>query len=159
MPTGFYSLREKSNNYKKSTRYSNQALQWLTYLNHEKGKFIKHAENSIHGEVRIENFIVDGFEENTNTVYEFYGCYFHGHNCNSKYDSKKWQKTLKRENDLKMLGYNVVSMTSCRWQQQEASKIWYTFKEISCTYTDILTAIIENKIFGIVKCDLHVPQN
>ena len=158
MPTGFYSLREKSNNYKKSTRYSNQALQWLTYLNHEKGKFIKHAENSIHGEVRIENFIVDGFEKNTNTVYEFYGCYFHGHNCNSKYNSKKWEKTLKRENDLKMLGYNVVSITSCQWQKHEASSIWYTFKEISCTYTDILTAIMQNKIFGIVKCDLHVPK-
>ena len=159
MPTGFYSLREKSNNFRKATRYSKQAIQWLTYLNNEKGIFIKHSENSIHGEVRIENYIVDGFEEETATIYEFYGCFYHGHECNPKFDPRKWKKTIEREDDLKSLGYNVISITSCEWSKHEASNVWYSFKELPCTYTDILQAIIEDRIFGIVKCSLHVPSN
>ena len=157
MPTGFYSLREKSNNFKKSMRYSKQAIQWLDHLNKERGVFITHSENSIHGEVRIENYLVDGFEEDTSTIFEFYGCYYHGHDCNPKYNHSKWKKTLKREEDLRSLGYNVVSITSCEWEQYEASKIWYSFKELECTFKDILQAITDNKIFGIVKCSLHVP--
>ena len=158
MPTGFYSLREKRNNFKKSTRYSNQAIQWLSFLNQQKGIFIRHAENSIHGEVRIENYLVDGYEESCKTIYEFYGCYYHGHDCNNKFDAKKWAKTIKREENLKALGYKVVSITSCEWMKNEASKIWYSFSQLPCYYTDILQGIIDGEIFGLVKCSLHVPQ-
>lgn len=159
MPTGIYSLREKTNNFKKATRYSKQGIQWLSYLNQERGRFIQHAENSIHGEVRIENYIVDGFEEDSNTIFEFYGCYFHGHFCSPKYDIRKWEETMRREEDLRGLGYKLVSITSCQWIENKASKIWYSFKELSCSYTDILQSIMNDKIFGIVKCSLHVPEN
>ena len=48
--------------------------------------FIRHAENHVHGEKRIQNYSVDGYCEETNTVCEFLGCPFHGH-C--KYDDPK----------------------------------------------------------------------
>ena len=65
MPTGYYTLREKKNN-------------WLDYFCNEN---IVHAENSIYGEMRIENYSVDGFDATTNTIYEYYGCFHHGHSC------------------------------------------------------------------------------
>ena len=96
MPTGFYTLREKKQNYKKQTRYSKQSIQWLEYLMREKGWSIRHAQNSPHGEKRIGNYSVDGFSESLNTVFEFYGCYHHGH-CGDNHDAEKWGKNQWKE--------------------------------------------------------------
>ena len=57
MCTGYYVLREKKDNFIKQTRYSKESIQWLDYVD----KNIRHAENSIHGEKRIENFSINGF--------------------------------------------------------------------------------------------------
>ena len=56
---------------------------------------IRHAENG--GEVRIDNFVVNGYDESTKTVYEYYGCYWHQHFCRSEYDTKTWNRTEERE--------------------------------------------------------------
>ena len=37
--------------------------------------FIRHAHNG--GEVRVAGHLVDGYDESTNTVYEFHGCLWH----------------------------------------------------------------------------------
>ena len=37
MPTGYYSLREKSNNFAKEARYSDEAIQWLEYMSKSTG--------------------------------------------------------------------------------------------------------------------------
>ena len=79
MPTGPYTLREKANDFKRTIDYSKQSIQWLKYVMKIENIHIRHAENSPHGEKRIENFFVDGFCSENNTVYEFLGCYLHGH--------------------------------------------------------------------------------
>lgn len=68
------------------------------------------------------NITVDGFDPNTNTVYEFYGDYWHGNPkkfnptlINTRTPKKKtfgqlYQDTLNREEQLRVLGYNVVSI-------------------------------------------------
>ena len=56
---------------------------------------IRHAENG--GENRIDNYLVDGFDEENNTVYEFHGCFWHGHACGTNYNEEKWNATLERE--------------------------------------------------------------
>ena len=61
MPTGWYRLREKTNDFKNSTKYSKQAIQWLEYVMKNENVKIRHAENSPHGEKRIENFSVDDY--------------------------------------------------------------------------------------------------
>ena len=48
---------------------------------------ICHAENS--GGYRIDNFLVDGFDEENNTVYEFHGCFWHGNACGTNYNEEK----------------------------------------------------------------------
>ena len=58
------------------------AINWLQWIEQERGIKIRHAENHPHGEKRIENSYVDGYCEGV--IFEFLGCYFHGHDCNPK---------------------------------------------------------------------------
>ena len=119
MPTCYYTLREKKNNFTKHIRYSSESIQWLEHICNEN---IVHAENSTHGEMRIENYSVRGFDATTNTIYEYYGCFHHGHSCTENHDDKKWQKTTQRKGELRRLGYNIVSTNE--WLATEESKIW-----------------------------------
>ena len=68
----------------------------------------------------IDNYIVDGFDPITNTVYEFYGDYWHG-NPNKKYNSdinmksktlfsELYQNTINRERYLISKGFNIISI-------------------------------------------------
>ena len=59
------------------------------------------------------------------------------------------------------LGYNVVSITSCEWFKQSESKKWYSLarEPTVTTMNDILNDVRNDKIFGFVECDIHVPSN
>jgi hypothetical protein len=56
--------------------------------------------------------VVDGFDSSNNTIYEFNGCYFHGHNCelnphefNEKCNlpmSELYRRTLERQRFLEV---------------------------------------------------------
>ena len=56
--------------------HSKKSIQWLEYLTKSESRNIKHARNG--QEVKVGEFYVDGMEQETNRVYQFYGCYFHG---------------------------------------------------------------------------------
>ena len=47
--------------------------------------------------------------------YEYYECYHHGH-CGEYYNEGKWMKTVSREDEIKSLGYKVISITNCEWK-------------------------------------------
>ena len=95
MPTGWYTVQNEADGYKKHERYSDQSIKWLDHLMKTKNIHIQHAENG--GEHRIGNYIVDGYDEENNTFYEFHGCFWHGHSCHANYDEEKWSKTLERD--------------------------------------------------------------
>lgn len=85
---------------------------------------IVHARNG--GEKKIQDghttHFVDGFDEQTNTVYEFQGCFFHGciacfpnRTIKYPYHMNKNMKTIREETRQKIerlsqLGFNVVEM-------------------------------------------------
>ena len=47
------------------------------------------------GERFICGRCVDGFDESTNTVYQYHGCKFHGHDCKENfYDEAKYLDTV-----------------------------------------------------------------
>lgn len=132
---------------------------------------IQHQLNS--GEKRIgqHNLPVDGFCAESKTVYQFHGCYHHCHSCKGFPDDNEiLQDTLEKENYFRGLGYNVVTMWECEWiQLRKQSKEIDAFckeKEIEVTGEDnyrteaeILKAVVEEKLFGLVECDLEVPAN
>ena len=64
--------------YVKTDNFSKTSIMWLNYMSN--GDSIKHALNGGEKELTIDNknYKVDGFCEETNTVYKFYGCFWHG---------------------------------------------------------------------------------
>lgn len=87
---------------------------WLTSLNNK---------NIVHQyKIPGTNYVVDGFDPITNTIYEFYGDYWHGNpkkfpplKINTKTPKNKtfgelYQDTLVREQNLRNMGYTVISM-------------------------------------------------
>jgi hypothetical protein len=54
------------NGYHANQKHSIGSIEWLNYMSYSKGIDIKHARNN--GEQRINDYIVDGFHPETNTI-------------------------------------------------------------------------------------------
>jgi hypothetical protein len=55
---------------------------WLVYREQTDGCRIQHGGNSREYRLpELSNLSVDGFCAETKTMYEFNGCYWHGHSC------------------------------------------------------------------------------
>ena len=52
------------------------AVKWLSYISEKEDLYIQHVRNG--GEKRVGHYSLDGYCEETNTVYEFQGCFWHG---------------------------------------------------------------------------------
>ncbi|XP_055924592.1 uncharacterized protein LOC129956687 [Argiope bruennichi] len=63
--------------YINSTNYNPDAIRWLDFIATQENIEIHHALNK-QGEKRINGVSVDGFCEETNTIYQFHGCFYHG---------------------------------------------------------------------------------
>ena len=109
-----------------------------------------------------DNFSVDGYDESTRTVYEYYRCFWHGHSCNTVYNAERWKKTLERENSLRELGCNVVSITSCAFMKMVESKDWYSLsRQLDDSspiikMKNVIDDIMTDELFGFAKIDYHV---
>ena len=107
---------------------------WLNYVSTTKGLNIQHALNG--GEKKLiideKTYKVDGFCKETNTVYEFYGCFWHGcQNCykpniiNSKNQRDMGtlnNLTIEKREIIKSAGYNHVSTYECQLNKKKNSK-------------------------------------
>ena len=104
--------------------FSKMSIMWLNYVSN--GADIKHALNGGEKKLTINDktYKVDGFCEETNTVYEFYGCFWHGHpKCyKANIVNSKNQKdmgtlnglTVEKCDTIKNAGYNHVSTYECQ---------------------------------------------
>ena len=117
---------------KNNKGYSKIAIRWLEYESQRIGHPIQHSENKGEFCIRTEKgykWPVDGYCENTNTIYEFYGDYYHGNPKKFKETdlyhgvsySVKWEKDKKKIDTFKNLGYNVVTMWESDWIEFEKS--------------------------------------
>ena len=57
-------------------KQSNVAVTWLSYISEKEDLYIQHVRNG--GEKRVGHYSLDGYCEETNTAYEFQGCFWHG---------------------------------------------------------------------------------
>lgn len=103
-------------------RHSKMCINWLNSIMDKNNIFIQHAGNI--GEKKIKYgkklYWCDGYCEENNTIYEFYGDFWHGNP--KKYDKddinpinkikygKLYEKTLEKEEILSKLGYNIISI-------------------------------------------------
>ena len=112
--------------YAKTDNFSKMSIMWLNYVLTTKGLNIQHALNGGEKKLTIDDktYKVDGFCEKTNTVYEFYGCFWHGcPNCykpniiNSKNQRDMGtlnDLTIEKRETIKSAGYNHVSTYECQ---------------------------------------------
>ncbi|XP_055387941.1 uncharacterized protein LOC129616346 [Condylostylus longicornis] len=63
--------------YRNSDNQSKVAIQWLVWEEEKRNINIRHAAKQ--KESFVNSVKVDGFCSETNQVFEFYGCYYHGH--------------------------------------------------------------------------------
>ena len=160
------------------------AYEWLDYITLKLKQQIKQKYN--HEEIRLgqHNVPVDGFENQSNTVLQFHGCLFHGcpkldcsktkghvvNPLNGKQFAELYRDTIEKENYLRCLGYNVVSIFECEWEFIKANSM--NIREfVSClnkremierksmTEQEVIDAVKLNKFFGFVECDIEVPHN
>ena len=100
-----------------NTQFSYVGCRWIEKQSELIGKHIHHALCGHGGERCVKDgekelFLVDGYEPVTNTVYEYYGCKWHGCPCSSD-DKIKYNETMRKEHVIKSLGYNLVSVWEC----------------------------------------------
>ena len=105
--------------------FSKSSIEWLEFITAQTNSKILHAcnggEKVIVDEELGKKYYVDGFCEETGTVYEFHGCVYHGcplcfdqTNDHPFYSERKmddvYQETIRREERLRTLGFTVKSI-------------------------------------------------
>lgn len=140
---------------------------------------VKYKMNTGH-EKRIGPYPVDSYFSETKTVFQFHGCYFHGHECvltksirNKKLletKHQKCQRTKETTDYIKQLGYQVIVIWECNYKElkKECSNLRTIiddslpsfFKKHKGTVTEnqILQAIYDGSLFRMVEIDITTPE-
>lgn len=107
--------------------YSKAQIIWLNELINI-GEHIQHAENGKEHRIKKSLLKADGYSLETNTIFEFQGCYYHGciecHPDRNKINeiSKKtydelYQNTLQKAKHCLDQGYNYIEIWECVWNR------------------------------------------
>jgi protein-arginine kinase activator protein McsA len=108
---------------------SNAELRWLEY--HDI------PETTVNRQVRLQigrsKYTVDGFDATTNTVYEFWGDFWHGHPTrynpsdinpvNHKTFGELYEKTMVKRQTILDAGYNLVEIWESDWCEFNKNKL------------------------------------
>jgi hypothetical protein len=107
--------------------YSKPQIKWLDFLSKYYNIDIQHAENDGEYVILGSKYNADGFCKENNTIYEFHGDYWHGNpikfdpddinEITKKTFKELYDKTLIRENKIKELGYNLVTIWEYDWKK------------------------------------------
>jgi hypothetical protein len=111
-------------------KFSRICIKWLEEIMKRDNIFIQHAgnegEHSVICNERRINF--DGYCKETNTVYEFYGDFWHGNpnvystndynSINKKSFGELYNETQERENIIRNNGYNIITI----WESEYCKK-------------------------------------
>ena len=165
MPTGWYVRRREENGFRpqQAQPYGQMAIQWLTRESDRTGCTIRHQGNG--REKRIGKLPVDGWCAQTHTAYQFHGCYFHGcPKCHQPEETNKLNgKTMvtlladtKKHTTYLRRHVKVVEMWECTWKRERDPP---PRQKWQMTQQQIITAVVDGTLFGMVECDLHVPEH
>ena len=108
-------------------KQSNVAVTWLSYISEKEDLYIEHVRNG--GEKRVEPYSLDGYCEETNTAYEFQGCFWHGcpecfkdrdtvNPVSQKTMEELYMNTKKKVKFLKDQGFRVVEKWGCELEKE-----------------------------------------
>ncbi len=192
MPTGRFIRRRVENQFRPehaaggtTDRHSKVSLQWLAWEQFQDPVMrIRHAGNGREVRIGPARCPVDGFDPETKRVFQFHGCFYHGHDCRHNPDRKKenpfrpgmnmddlLKETRDRSEYLQKLGYNVTEMWECEWREKckndpDVKAFLHShFPPITeqtpdcMTEAEVLAAIQSDEFFGLVEVDIMVPTH
>ena len=167
-------------------RHSQAALQWIDYeaKKHNYPR-VQHAGNGPEVPLGQRHIPVDGYNGESGTVFQYYGCLFHGHDCGLATKSgDTWLGTEASDRRLsteeieryleQTCGYTVVTIWECQWQalkrqdpeaaKQVAANPAITLEPSRLPVPEshtawVLQAIKEGEIFGLALMDIHTPAH
>ena len=115
--------------YGENTNFSYAACQWIEKQSELIGKHIHHALCGHGGEFSVKiggkKIFVDGYEPKTRTIFQYYGCKWHGCPCQksgsseqsskerNSLDEKKYSKTIELQEKMKEQGFKLFSVWEC----------------------------------------------
>ena len=165
---------------------SKTAFGWLAWLQRVMfgDNTIQHAGNGQETRVGKRQLPVDGFCAATNTVYQFHGCFWHKHPCpigeapsrlsgsrtNEDRDRQRYEDTLRNDRYIRALGYKLVSVWECEWEKTVNDtpiikgflrgffKEYYPRKR-SLDRDSIISEVRDGRFFGLIECDIRVPDD
>ena len=181
MPVGAFNRRKKRTGFKPEKRDSYLKMyDWMEWKNFSENVQINHKVNT-GVEKRIGPYLADGFDSLTNTVYEFYGCYFHGHLCkNTKHvRNEKWFfEQPQRLDDVRLRkeyiisqGHNVEEVWECEYDlQMQNNKDIRDFNSTRAPKflkkfpgrvkeEQIIKEIKNDTLFGMVEVNIETPDD
>ena len=100
------------------------AIEWLEWVAHQDRIHIRHQLNNTEKRIGDRKLPVDGFNVESQTVYQFQGCYWHGHDCalnrgkevnekGNKPMTELLEETRADTEYIRRKGYRVVEMWEC----------------------------------------------
>lgn len=169
-PTGyfdFWTFIEKKTKFQKLKRSKPISVEWLEYESLKTGKYIQHQGNNKERVLGPRRLPVDGYCDETQTVYEFYGCYWHCHEClagmqNIEKDCVEAQNWIKeKEAYIKDLGFKLVTIWECEWHKVRKHFLRTTRKFQDLYWvpeSEMRKAILDGSVFGFAKVDIYTPD-
>ena len=149
---------------------------WLDFVAETGNINIQHKLNS-GCEKQIGPYKVDGFCSETNTVYEYNGCWYHFcGDCQrassvqrvQKLQMSRRERTVARRRYFERGGYCVVEMKKCHYKSHiEPQTIhirnrylpaFYSLNPGKVTEREIVEAVLSERLFGMIECDISVPN-
>ena len=180
MPTGSYPRRLAENDFKPKGSIK-MAIEWLEWVAYKERVHIRHQLNNTEKRIGDRKLPVGGFHAETQTVYQFHGCYWHGHDCalnrGKEFNEKRnkpmvelREETRANTEYIKSKGYNVVEMyeyqlrdmkkTNRELQRFITTEVRRTLDEVKIMSAErILSEVRSERLFGCVEVDIRVPDH
>ena len=119
IPTGGYTC---------NNRYRKKALMWLLHMEETGGVQIMHCRNGREYRLpELPRFSVVVYCPQTNTIYDFFGCFWHGHTCQPFRDvatlsgdtlAEGYERTISRLEQITRAGYQVKVQWECEFEEK-----------------------------------------
>ena len=173
MPTGIYTRRREETGFKAESplKWGFLAKEWLQWIEETEKIKIQHQFNGGEKRIGAKQLPVDGFCQSTHTVYQFHGCYWHGHSCKltsgkevnekrGKTYAELQEETQKSSEYIKAEGYNLVEIYECEWAEvKKIHDISTSPQQKKIDFHQALEDIKCGKLFGLVQCDIRTPAD
>ena len=126
MPTGSYTCRREENNFLRESS-AHMVDEWIQWEAEKRNIRIRYQLNNTEKRIGPRQLPVDGFHEESGTVFQFQGCFWHGHQCHlnqgkevnekrGKPMAELYEETKANTKYIQDQGYRVEELSECEWR-------------------------------------------